>query len=84
MKTLSPAQIDASQKYNTAQPMPMEGLMRVDQVLMHFPVSKAQLYQMIAEESFPRQIKIGRSSFWDVVEVRKFLKNAGATISVPE
>ncbi|MDL2307121.1 AlpA family phage regulatory protein [Desulfovibrio sp. OttesenSCG-928-C06] len=64
--------------------MPMEGLMRLEQVLTFYPVGKTTLYKEIAEGRFPPQIKLGRSAFWDAVEVRKFLKNAGATINVPE
>lgn len=49
-----------------------------------YPVGKTTLYKEIAEGRFPPQIKLGRSAFWDAVEVRRFLKNAGATVSVPE
>lgn len=66
------------------RPMPMEGLIRLETVLAHYQVSRAQLYQEILEGTFPRQIKIGRSSFWDAVEVRTFLRNAGATITLPQ
>jgi len=58
--------------------------MRLDQVLQVYPVGKTTLYKDIAEGRFPPQIKLGRSAFWDAVEVRKFLKSAGATVSVPD
>ena len=76
--------IESARRQRPVPPMPMEGLMRLDQVLMYYPVGKTTLYKEIAEGKFPQQIKLGRSAFWDAVEVRKFLKNAGATVSVPE
>ena len=63
--------------------LPLEGLIRIDTVLVHYQISKAQLYQEISEGAFPRQIKIGRSSFWDAKEFRIFLKGHGAKVSVP-
>ncbi len=65
-------------------PMPMEGLMRLDQVLMYYPIGKTTLYKEINEGRFPQQVKIGRSIFWDAVQLRAFLKKAGATVSMPE
>lgn len=63
--------------------LPMEGLIRLDTVLNHYQVSRAQLYQEIFEGTFPAQIKIGRSSFWDAREFREFLKQHGADVLVP-
>lgn len=82
MKTIDEGK--TARKKKSAPPMPMEGLMRLNQVLMYYPVGKTTLYKEIAEGRFPQQIKLGQSAFWDAVEVRKFLKNAGATVSVPE
>ena len=64
-------------------PMPMEGLMRLDQVLMYYPVGKTTLYKKINEGIFPQQIKLGRSVFWDAVQVRRFLQKTGAIVSLP-
>lgn len=64
-------------------PMPMEGLMRLDQVLMYYPVGKTTLYKEIKQGRFPRQIKLGHSVFWDAVLVREFLKKTGAIVSIP-
>ena len=60
--------------------LPLEGLIRIDTVLAHYQVSKTQLYQEIADGSFPKQRKHGRSSFWDAVEFRRFLRKQGATV----
>jgi len=62
--------------------LPLEGLIRLDTVLAHYQISKAQLYQEIAEGTFPGQIKIGRSSFWDARTFRAFLKEHGAAVLV--
>lgn len=83
MKTTESTQKVQRQR-KSVPPMPMEGLMRLDQVLMYYPVGKTTLYKEIAEGRFPQQIKLGRSVFWDAVLVRTFLKNAGATVSFPE
>lgn len=63
--------------------LPFEGLVRIDTILAHYQVSKAQLYQEISEGKFPEQIKIGRSSFWDAKKFREFLKRRGADVHVP-
>ena len=66
------------------QPMPLEGLVVVEQILLHYPVGKTTLYKEIKEGTFPRQrARKGRSVFWDAVEVREYLKSIGATIEVP-
>jgi len=65
-------------------PMPLEGLVVVEQILLHYPVGKSTLYKEIREGTFPRQrAKKGRSVFWDAVEVREYLKGLGATIELP-
>ena len=66
---------------DTIPVLPLEGLIRVDTVLIHYQVSKSQLYQEIAEGKFPRQIKIGKTAFWDAKKFREFLKGHGAEIS---
>ena len=84
---------DKSQKKSAAvgrkrvkriQPMPLEGLVVVEQILHHYPVGKTTLYKEIKEGTFPRQrARKGRSVYWDAVEVREFLKAMGANIEVP-
>ena len=84
---------DKSQKKSAAvghkrvkriQPMPLEGLVVLEQILLHYPVGKTTLYKEIKEGAFPAQkIKRGRSVFWDAVEVRQFLSSIGANIEVP-
>ena len=83
MKTMEPAQ-NGKRPRKSILPMPMEGLMRLDQVLMYYPVGKTTLYKEINEGRFPQQIKLGRSVFWDAVQVRTFLQKAGATVSLPK
>lgn len=74
----NPSQDDAAKR--RVPVLPLEGLIRLDTVLNHYQVSRAQLYQEILEGTFPAQIKIGRSSFWDACEFRKFLKKHGADV----
>ena len=62
-------------------PMPLEGLVVLEQILLHYPVGKTTLYKEIKEGIFPAQkAKRGRSVFWDAAEVRTFLKSLGANI----
>ena len=83
MKTMESPQ-KGKRPRKSVPPMPMEGLMRLDQVLMYYPVGKTTLYKEIDAGRFPQQIRLGRSVFWDAVQVREFLKKAGATVSIPE
>lgn len=66
------------------QEIPLEGLVVLAQVLLHYPVGKSTLYKEIREGTFPSQKgKKGRSVFWDVVEVSKHLRVMGANIEIP-
>lgn len=66
------------------QPMPLEGLVVLEQILLHYPVGKTTLYKEMRDGTFPCwKAKKGRSVFWDAVEVRQYLKSLGATIEVP-
>ena len=82
MKTMESTQ-KGKRTRKSIPPMPMEGLMRLDQVLMYYPVGKTTLYKEINEGRFPQQIRLGRSVFWDAVQVRVFLQKTGATVSLP-
>ena len=67
------------------QPMPLEGLVVLEQILLHYPVGKTTLYKEIKAGIFPAQkAKRGRSIFWDATEVRMFLKSIGANIEVSQ
>ena len=60
--------------------LPLEGLVTLKQVRAVYPVSKTTLYKEIKNGTFPRQRKKGKSSYWDVSEVRQFLKTLGANM----
>jgi predicted DNA-binding transcriptional regulator AlpA len=68
---------------NRARDFPIEGLVNIDQILKVYPVSIATIYGKIKNGSFPKQKKIGRSSFWDAVDVRRFLQEHGAMVRLP-
>jgi len=66
-------------------PMPLEGLVVIEQILLHYPVGKTTLYKEIKEGIFPAQrVRRGRSVFWDAAEVRFFLKSIGANIEISD
>ena len=52
----------------------MTTLIRLKDVLARIPVSRSQLYAMIAEGKFPRQMHLGGSaSFWVEAEVEEWI-----------
>lgn len=61
--------------------LPMEGFVRVKQILVYYPVSLSYLYADMQEGQFPKQkLYRGRVALWDVGEFRAFLINAGARL----
>lgn len=72
-----------SNEFETTPVLPFLGLIRINTVLAHYQVSKAQLYQEIADGIFPKQIKRGKNAFWDAKKFREFLKGLGAEVTVP-
>lgn len=52
--------------------------LRIKQVLALIPVSKSQLYNMIAEGMFPKPVQIGkRTSVWRSQDVMGFIEKVG-------
>lgn len=47
--------------------------LRLSQVLKLIPVSRNTIYSMMAEDRFPKLIKIGRGSFWHKAEVSEWI-----------
>ncbi|MDX8381904.1 MAG: AlpA family phage regulatory protein [Ghiorsea sp.] len=62
--------------------IPQDGLMRIDQVLSVYPVSKTSLYNSIAKQEFPAPIKLsgGRTSAWMASDVRKAIAKLGGEV----
>lgn len=53
----------------------MRKLIKIKDVLAHVPVSRTQLYAMIAEGKFPRQVKLGGTgAFWAEDEVSDWIE----------
>jgi prophage regulatory protein len=53
----------------------MTTLIRLKDVLARIPVSRSQLYAMVAEGKFPSQIHLGGSaSFWVEAEVEEWIR----------
>ncbi|MBU3641738.1 AlpA family phage regulatory protein [Polynucleobacter sp. Fuers-14] len=55
-------------------------LMRIPQILKVMPVSKSKFWLMVQKGEFPKPIKIGRSSFWTIEQVQKFLKERASSL----
>jgi prophage regulatory protein len=48
---------------------------KIKDILAHVPVSRAQLYIMIAEGKFPKQVKLGGyGAFWVEEEVEAWIQ----------
>jgi len=70
----SSAQRTTDQVVATLPPaLPTSAWLKLDQVLLFFPFSRAQLYRLIAAGQFPKPKKIGRLSVWHSRELRALL-----------
>lgn len=47
-------------------------MLRIDQVLELFPISKVSLYRLIREKKFPAPEKIGGTSVWASEDLREW------------
>jgi prophage regulatory protein len=55
---------------------PVKKLIKIKDVLACVPVSRAQIYAMIAEGKFPRQVKLGGfGAFWVEEEVEAWIQS---------
>jgi prophage regulatory protein len=53
----------------------MRKLLKIRNVLERIPVSRAHIYNLIAEGKFPRQIKLGGTgAFWVEAEVEAWIQ----------
>jgi prophage regulatory protein len=52
---------------------PSIALIRIPQILKIMPISESKFWLMVQKGEFPKPIKIGRSSFWTVEQVQKFI-----------
>lgn len=51
-----------------------ERLLNLKEVQRLVPLSKVSIYKLISENSFPKQVKIGRSSYWPESEIGEFVR----------
>ena len=49
-------------------------LIKLKTVLEYFEVSKSHWYALIIKGDAPKPIKVGRSSFWSLKEINKYLE----------
>jgi predicted DNA-binding transcriptional regulator AlpA len=53
----------------------MRKLLKIREVLERIPVSRAHIYNLIAEGKFPRQVKLGGTgAFWVEAEVEAWIQ----------
>ena len=50
-------------------------LIRLNNVLQQFQISKSHWYELIAEGKAPKPIKYGRSSFWSQNAISEFIED---------
>jgi len=53
--------------------LPNTTWLTIDEVLRYVPVSRAVWYRGVRSGAFPRQHKVGRSSFWTARDIRALL-----------
>ena len=53
--------------------IPIEPLLRVEDVTRILSISKSQLYDLIRIGDFPRPIKLGRCSRWRLADVMAYI-----------
>lgn len=49
--------------------------LRIDEVLVVVPVSKATLYRMIKRKEFPPPCRVGGSSMWPSTDLREWVND---------
>lgn len=58
----------------TFKPLPSEGLLRLNQVLSVFPVSRSTWFAGVKNGRFPQPVKIGpRTTAWRVGDIRELI-----------
>lgn len=55
-----------------------EKLIRLNDVMEYIGISKAQIYKLMAANSFPRQKKCGSASLWKKSEILEYVNTIGA------
>jgi len=56
-------------------PLPIEGFIRLPQVMALFGVQKSKIWQMVKDGQFPAPKKFGhKTSIWDVREIREVME----------
>lgn len=64
------------EQINMADPPPIEGFMRMPQVLHLLGISRTSLWRGIKEGRFPKAVKLGpRTSAWRVEDIRKLINS---------
>jgi predicted DNA-binding transcriptional regulator AlpA len=56
--------------------VPIDGLLRIPQILKIIPVSESGLFAMIKEGRFPKPIKLGaKTSVWKVTDIQEYINS---------
>ncbi|MCB1928582.1 MAG: AlpA family transcriptional regulator [Rhodocyclaceae bacterium] len=59
-----------------------ERILRLPQVIHMVGLSRASIYNKVRDETFPRQVKLGRLSGWLESEIQQWIKDQ-ASVSRP-
>ena len=59
--------------------LPIEGFCKLPQILKEIPVGKTTWWEGVKTGRFPKPVKLGRSTFWRVSDIRKLIAEIGGT-----
>ncbi|MCG3667479.1 AlpA family phage regulatory protein [Aliarcobacter butzleri] len=51
-----------------------EQLLKIKDIQKILPICTSKIYSLIAKNKFPKPIKIGRSSFWQLKTINDYMK----------
>ena len=58
-------------------------MLRIDQVIDLFPVSRMTIYRMIQAGEFPAPTKFGRATLWRRSQLRRWIEDQAGQIEAP-
>ncbi|WP_044418503.1 helix-turn-helix transcriptional regulator [Halarcobacter anaerophilus] len=50
----------------------IERFLRIEKVMQYLPFSKGKIYNLIKENKFPKQVKVGANSLWREKDIKKY------------
>lgn len=71
-------QTSRSNAPSTSGSLPIDGYLRVSQLVSLLQLSRTTLWRLERANALPASLKIGRSKLWRVDQIREFIASHGA------